>query len=107
MYDPFEQAGAGTIPETANSSDTSASATAATDNAPQTAVPAALAKFHSCRWRHQGENGVAEHCTHRDVLPLAGATGFSAEAWCPDCSFYKLRRTPRKREPLPPGEYRY
>jgi len=21
-----------------------------------------------------------------------------AESWCPDCAFYKLRRTPKKRE---------
>ena len=37
------------------------------------------------------------YCTHRDVLPFAGTTGFKADAWCPDCAFYKLRRAPRKR----------
>ena len=36
-------------------------------------------------------------CTHRDVLPMAGREGFNAEAWCPDCSFFKVRRAPRKR----------
>ena len=41
---------------------------------------------------------------HRDVLPIAGTTGFDAQAWCPDCSFYKLRRTPKKRSP---EDYRY
>jgi hypothetical protein len=38
------------------------------------------------------------------VLPLAGTTGFDPAAWCPDCAFYKLRRTPKKRSP---DEYRY
>jgi len=61
----------------------------------------AVERFRSCRWRAQA-NGEqlphADHCTHRDVLPFAGREGFNAEAWCPDCSYYKLRRTPRKRE---------
>ena len=35
---------------------------------------------------------------------LTQPTGFDPEAWCPDCSFYKLRRTPKKRSP---DEYRY
>jgi hypothetical protein len=35
---------------------------------------------------------------------MAGASGFDPEAWCPDCTFYKLRRTPKKREP---GDYHY
>ena len=39
-----------------------------------------------------------------DVLPMAGTTGFDPEAWCPDCQFYKLRRTPKKRSP---DEYSY
>ena len=56
----------------------------------------ALAKFRSCRWRAAPEEG--EFCTHRDVLPFAGKEGFSADSWCPDCGFYKLRRTPKKRE---------
>jgi hypothetical protein len=34
------------------------------------------------------------------VLPFAGKEGFTAESWCPDCQFYKLRRTPKKRERL-------
>ena len=76
---------------------------------PQTSVEttpvqsAAVAKFKSCRWRRPPEDGP-ECCGHRDVLPMAGATGFDPEAWCPDCSFYKLRRTPKKRSP---DEYRY
>ena len=69
------------------------------------AVPlsAAVARFKSCRWRRPPEDGP-ECCGHRDVLPMAGTTGFDAEAWCPDCSFYKLRRTPKKRSP---DDYRY
>ena len=59
---------------------------------------AAVIKFKSCRWRRPPEDGP-ECCGHRDVLPIAGTTGFDAEAWCPDCAFYKLRRTPKKRSP--------
>ena len=66
-------------------------------------VSEAVAKFKSCRWRRPPEDGP-ECCGHRDVLPIAGTTGFDAEAWCPDCQFYKLRRTPKKRSP---DEYRY
>ena len=61
-------------------------------------VSAAVEKFRSCRWRAIPEDG--EFCTHRDVLPFAGKEGFVAESWCPDCAFYKLRRTPKKRERL-------
>jgi hypothetical protein len=53
-------------------------------------------KFKSCRWRATPD--VGEFCTHRDVLPFAGKEGFVAESWCPECAFYKLRRTPKKRE---------
>jgi hypothetical protein len=66
-------------------------------------VSDAVTKFKSCRWRRPPEDGP-ECCGHRDVLPIAGASGFDPEAWCPDCSFYKLRRTPKKRSP---DEYRY
>jgi len=67
------------------------------------ALSPAVAKFKSCRWRRPPEDGP-ECCGHRDVLPMAGTTGFDPEAWCPDCSFYKLRRTPKKRSP---DDYRY
>lgn len=60
-------------------------------------VSAALERFRSCRWKAT-EGG--EFCTHRDVLPFAGKEGFTADSWCPDCAFYKLRRTPKKRERL-------
>ena len=66
-------------------------------------VSEAVTKFKSCRWRRPPEDGP-ECCGHRDVLPMAGTTGFDPQAWCPDCSFYKLRRTPKKRSP---DEYRY
>ncbi|MDP9324409.1 MAG: hypothetical protein M3P13_12305 [Acidobacteriota bacterium] len=56
----------------------------------------AVEKFKSCRWRATPD--VGEFCTHRDVLPFAGKVGFVAESWCPECAFYKLRRTPKKRE---------
>ena len=63
----------------------------------------AVEKFKSCRWRRPPDEGV-ECCGHRDVLPIAGTSGFDPEAWCPDCTLYKLRRTPKKRDP---DEYRY
>lgn len=58
----------------------------------------AVEKFKSCRWRATPD--VGEFCTHRDVLPFAGKEGFVADSWCPECAFYKLRRTPKKRERL-------
>ena len=81
-------------------------------NVPETSSPqpaeapaasAAVMKFKSCRWRRPPEEGP-ECCGHRDVLPMAGASGFDPQAWCPDCSFYKLRRTPKKRSA---EDYRY
>jgi len=82
-------------------------ATAAETPAPaETATPAAeaalspaFARFKSCRWQQPPENGSAEFCTHREVKPYAGTTGFDPEAWCGDCQYYKLRRAPKKRSP--------
>ncbi len=72
----------------------------ATPEAPAAPAPApvsaAVEKFKSCRWRATPEQG--EFCTHRDVLPFAGKEGFKPDSWCPECAFYKLRRTPKKRE---------
>ncbi|MGQ0732143.1 MAG: hypothetical protein ACT4QD_00655 [Acidobacteriota bacterium] len=68
------------------------------------AVSPAKARFLSCRWRKAAEEGVPDHCTHRDVLPIAGTTGFVPESWCPDCSYYKARRTPRKRQDEEPSD---
>jgi hypothetical protein len=71
---------------------TSSSADLSAPGEPSTAI----LKFKSCRWRCDPEAG--EYCTHRDVLPFAGKEGFVPESWCPDCAFYKLRRTPKKRD---------
>jgi hypothetical protein len=60
-------------------------------------VSAAVMKFRSCRWRRPPEEG-SECCTHRDVMPIAGTSGFKPESWCPECAYFKLRRSPRKRE---------
>ena len=68
-------------------------------------LPPAVQRFQSCRWRHQPENGSAlDYCTHRDVQPMTGTAGFDPQAWCPDCAFYKVRRTPHKRTS---DDYRY
>lgn len=88
-----------TDPEAQGSYNASAAPeTAAETPAAPAPVSAAVEKFRSCRWRATPEDG--EYCTHRDVLPFAGKEGFVAESWCPDCAFYKLRRTPKKRERL-------
>jgi hypothetical protein len=61
-------------------------------------LSAAAVRFHSCRWRKAAENGgPPDHCTHRDVLPMAGTTGFVPESWCSDCGYFKAKRSPRKR----------
>ncbi len=66
---------------------------------------AAVQRYHSCRWRKAPEEGnPLDFCSHRDVLPMAGTNGFDAEAWCPDCQFYKVRRIPKKR---PVEDYGY
>jgi hypothetical protein len=62
------------------------------------AVSAAAERFQACRWRKAAENGTPACCGHRDVLPMTGANGFAPDAWCPECGFYKLRRTPKKRD---------
>ena len=62
----------------------------------ETSVSEASKRFSSCRWRATPDQG--EFCTHRDVLPFAGKEGFVADSWCGDCGFYKLRRTPKKRD---------
>jgi predicted secreted protein len=85
-----------TVPETEPSTPAAEPAAApATDAA---VVSPAVEKFKSCRWRATPEDG--EFCTHRDVLPFAGKEGFVAESWCPECAFYKLRRTPKKRDKM-------
>jgi hypothetical protein len=101
---PLTPAGNGP-PATAPGTDTKAPLAPAASGAPAIA-PAAGAKvplsaagerFHSCRWRKAAESGIPDHCTHRDVLPMAGITGFVPESWCPDCIYFKAKRSPRKR----------
>jgi hypothetical protein len=53
-------------------------------------------RFTTCRWHKPAEGPMPSHCTHREVLPMAGVNGFNPESWCPDCAYYKLRRIPRK-----------
>jgi hypothetical protein len=99
MNDPFSAPPASPMSPTSPAPGAQAPQPAA-DAPPQSA---AVVRFKSCRWRRPPEDGP-ECCGHRDVLPMAGTTGFDPEAWCPDCQFYKLRRTPKKRER---DDYRY
>ena len=71
---------------------------------PATPQSAGAVRFNSCRWQQPAEEGNAAFCTHREVKPYAGTTGFDPEAWCVECQYYKLRRAPKKRNP---DEYRY
>ena len=64
--------------------------------APAVVVSECHVRFQSCRWRATPDQGP--FCTHRDVLPFAGKEGFAPDSWCGDCAFYKLRRTPKKRD---------
>ena len=91
------------MPDTTHPQPVEATTTTSETTPAPLAMSPAVAKFKSCRWRRPPEDGP-ECCGHRDVLPIAGTTGFDAEAWCPDCQFYKLRRTPKKRSP---EDYRY
>jgi hypothetical protein len=63
--------------------------------ADQVEADPAVERFRSCRWK---ASDAGDFCTHRDVLPFAGKEGFKPESWCPECAFYKLRRTPKKRD---------
>lgn len=67
------------------------------ETSPAAALSPAVERFRSCRWRRPPEDGP-ECCTHRDVLPMAGTSGFNPEAWCPECQCFKARRAPRKRQ---------
>ena len=67
------------------------------ESAPATTLSPAVERFRSCRWRRPPEDGV-ECCTHRDVLPMAGSSGFNPDAWCPECEHFKAKRAPRKRQ---------
>ena len=93
----FPHATAAAPTETETPTSTTTTTTAAAPAPAEQQVSPATERFKSCRWKST-EGG--EYCTHRDVLPFAGKEGFTADSWCPDCSFYKLRRTPKKRERL-------
>jgi hypothetical protein len=94
--EPREEAAA---PATGTPSDATVPATS---DVPQSGN---LVRFNSCRWQQPAENGNAAFCTHREVKPYAGTAGFDADAWCPECQYYKLRRAPKKRSPS--DEYTY
>jgi hypothetical protein len=88
-----------TVPDAPGASDeptTPPSAPSPSTGGEESSASPAVEKFKSCRWRATPDAG--EFCTHRDVLPFAGKEGFKPESWCPECAFYKLRRTPKKRE---------
>jgi len=91
-----------TAPDAAATSAAPPATTPVTSDNPQSA---AFVRFGSCRWQQPAEDGNQAFCTHREVKPYAGTTGFDADAWCPDCQYYKLRRAPKKREPR--DEYSY
>jgi hypothetical protein len=79
--------------------------TSTTDGTSSPPQSTGFVRFTSCRWQQPVEEGVpAAYCTHREVKPYAGTTGFDPDAWCIDCQYYKLRRAPKKRNP---DEYRY
>ena len=109
--DPFNSAPPGENPTSLSTASPSTQGTSAatspspvpvTSDNPQSA---AFVRFGSCRWQQPAEDGNAAFCTHREVKPYAGTAGFDADAWCPDCQYYKLRRAPKKREPR--DEYSY
>jgi hypothetical protein len=86
------------------SSTSTAAAESPAPTSPEPAVAeapqsAGFARFNSCRWQQPKEEGNAAFCTHREVKPYAGTAGFDADAWCPECQYYTLRRAPKKRSP--------
>jgi hypothetical protein len=66
------------------------------DGEPAAPLSEPARRFASCRWHKPADGGQPAYCTHREVLPMAGMNGFSPDSWCPDCTFYNLRRVPRK-----------
>jgi hypothetical protein len=72
---------------------------AAEGTPPEPTPSEALLRFRACRWMQPADNGNPAFCTHREVKPYAGSSTFAPDAWCPDCSHYKLKRIPKKRSP--------
>ena len=68
-------------------------------------VSPAQARYRACRWHTEADD--QKYCSNRDVLPYAGKGGFDPEAWCPDCTLYKLRRTSKKRPRPEDDDYPY
>lgn len=62
-------------------------------------------RFGTCRWQRAAEGDAPACCGHRDVLPMAGTTGFNPDSWCVDCEYYKVKRAPKARPPAPSGSY--
>ena len=88
----------------------SAQQTGMNDNPDQPGAPApadvaSAGRFERCRWRTAPDGGDPAYCTHRDVRPYAGTSGFNPLAWCPDCAHYKPRRGARPRRDEPFDDY--
>tara|TARA_B100001750_G_scaffold135341_1_gene107688 strand:+ start:238 stop:471 length:234 start_codon:yes stop_codon:yes gene_type:complete len=66
------------------------------DVQPHSKKESTVNRFTSCRWHATQDNAAVAYCSHGDVLPYAGVNGFKSEAWCPECKFFKLRRTIKK-----------
>ncbi len=62
-------------------------------------------RFGTCRWQRAAEGDAPACCGHRDVLPMAGTTGFNPDSWCVDCEYYKVKRAPKARPPAPSASY--
>ena len=62
-------------------------------------------RFGTCRWQRAAEGDAPACCGHRDVLPMAGTTGFNPDSWCVDCEYYKVKRAPKARPPAPAASY--
>jgi hypothetical protein len=98
--DPVREPETGGRSTSASSATTDVPQASASGEAPAGPPPSAgFARFNSCRWQQPKEEGTAAFCTHREVKPYAGTAGFDADAWCPECQYYKLRRAPKKRSP--------
>ena len=94
-------------PSTDSGASTTTSSTPDAAVAPVAPVPVSVGhtRFNSCRWQQPTDEGNAAFCTHREVKPYAGTTGFDPDAWCGECQYYKLRRAPKKRTPAEDYSY--
>jgi hypothetical protein len=70
---------------------------ASTEPAPAPPPPStspAQARFDSCRWARTEDGDSPAHCSHGNVFPFAGKSGFRPDSWCADCAYYKTKRKP-------------